>query len=113
MQQGGKTPETVPVGIMAQMMKEVSQRAKNLQTAFVPYRPLDPMFTPQSLPPDQGAPSQKIIHLLDDFYRQVKEEDEREHMSPSPSRSRSRSPKRKRLNSKWDSGEAETLPDAS
>eukprot|EP00746_Dinoflagellata_sp_MGD_P166477 gnl/MRDRNA2_/MRDRNA2_96376_c0_seq1.p1 gnl/MRDRNA2_/MRDRNA2_96376_c0~~gnl/MRDRNA2_/MRDRNA2_96376_c0_seq1.p1 ORF type:complete len:493 (-),score=104.25 gnl/MRDRNA2_/MRDRNA2_96376_c0_seq1:86-1564(-) len=99
-QQGGKTPETVPVGIMAQMMKEVSQRAKNMQTAFVPYRPLDPMFTPQTLPPDQPA-SQKVVTLLDEFYRQVKEEDEREHMSPSPSRSRSRSPKKK---SRWSEG---------
>lgn len=99
-QGGGKTPETVPVGIMAQMMKEISQRAKNLQTAFVPYRPLDPMFTPQSLPPDQ-PPSQKLLLLLDDFYRQVSALDERQDLSPDPvrsrSRSRSRSPKKKSL----------------
>eukprot|EP00928_Gymnodinium_smaydae_P053544 TRINITY_DN37513_c0_g1_i1.p2 TRINITY_DN37513_c0_g1~~TRINITY_DN37513_c0_g1_i1.p2 ORF type:complete len:595 (-),score=130.71 TRINITY_DN37513_c0_g1_i1:304-2088(-) len=64
---GGQTPESVPVGLMASMLKQVSRRGKDMHTAFVPYRPLDPNFTPQALPV-LGPPSDFLLKRLQEFY---------------------------------------------
>lgn len=64
---GGQTPETVPVGVMASMLKQVSKRNKDLHTAFVPYKPLEPLYTPQMLPP-VGPPSARLLERLAEYY---------------------------------------------
>jgi len=66
-QQGGQTPETVPVGVMATMLKQVSKRGKDLHTAFVPYKPLDPLYTPQTLPP-VAPPTARLMERLAEYY---------------------------------------------
>lgn len=67
---GAQTPETVPVGVMAAMLKQVSKRGKDLHTAFVPYKPLDPMYTPQSPPPVPGATA-RLMERLAEYYEIV------------------------------------------
>merc|ERR1712073_257082 len=69
-QSGGQTPETVPVGLMASMLRQVSRRGKDLHTAFVPYKPLDPTYTPQALPPT-APPSERLLGRLQEFYDSV------------------------------------------
>mmetsp|Transcript_72750 Transcript_72750/g.140607 ORF Transcript_72750/g.140607 Transcript_72750/m.140607 type:complete len:275 (+) Transcript_72750:3-827(+) len=64
---GGQTPETVPVGVMASMLKQVSKRNKDLHTAFVPYKPLEPLYTPQMLPP-VGPPAARLLERLAEYY---------------------------------------------
>lgn len=66
-QQAGQTPETVPVGVMATMLKQVSKRGKDLHTAFVPYKPLEPMYTPQTLPP-VAPPTARLMERLAEYY---------------------------------------------
>lgn len=108
---GSQTPETVHVGIMAAMLKQVSKRGKDLHTAFVPYKPLDPLYTPQAAPPT-APPSERLLERLREFYEIVgdtaKEEkplaitlppppetgtgEKRDSKQRSRSRSRSRSP---------------------
>ncbi|CAD7955014.1 unnamed protein product [Amoebophrya sp. A25] len=51
MQMQRRTPESIPVGLLATMLKTVSQRNRSWQTAFYPYKPLDATLTPQQLPP--------------------------------------------------------------
>eukprot|EP01071_Lankesteria_metandrocarpae_P012524 Lankesteria_metandrocarpae@DN6002_c0_g1_i1.p1 len=70
------TPEKVPVGLMATMLKQISKRGKNLQAAFVPYRPLDAAMTPQSLPPIE-PPTDYLSERIADFYDELKDEDDR------------------------------------
>ena len=65
-----ENPESVPVGVMSSMLKQVSRRGKDLHAAFVPYRPLDPFYTPQNLPP-LPAPSARILERLSQYYRLV------------------------------------------
>uniref|UniRef100_A0A0G4H858 SURP motif domain-containing protein n=1 Tax=Chromera velia CCMP2878 TaxID=1169474 RepID=A0A0G4H858_9ALVE len=67
-----QTPESVPVGVMATMLREMSKRGKNLQTAFVPYRPLDPLLTPQSSPPYE-PPSELQLERLADFFEDLRD----------------------------------------
>ncbi|CAK9026703.1 Hypothetical protein SCF082_LOCUS17620 [Durusdinium trenchii] len=67
-----ETPESVPVGVMSSMLKQVSRRGKDLHAAFVPYRPLDPFYTPQTVPP-LPSPSPRILERLSQFYRAVGE----------------------------------------
>lgn len=64
---GAQTPETVPVGVMSSMLKQVSRRGKDLHTAFLPYRPLDPLYTPQ-VPPSNSPVTQRLMDRLADFY---------------------------------------------
>lgn len=64
------TPESVPVGVMASMLKQVSRRGKDLHTAFLPYRPLDPLYTPQA-PPSTGPMSARCIDRLSEYYERV------------------------------------------
>lgn len=97
---GGQTPETVPVGVMAAMLKQVSKRGKDLHTAFVPYKPLDPLYTPQ-IPPPVAPTTARLMERLAEFY-DVVGDCAREPVAalPAPlaadarprSRSRSRSP---------------------
>eukprot|EP00929_Paragymnodinium_shiwhaense_P068476 TRINITY_DN34443_c0_g1_i3.p1 TRINITY_DN34443_c0_g1~~TRINITY_DN34443_c0_g1_i3.p1 ORF type:complete len:393 (-),score=67.74 TRINITY_DN34443_c0_g1_i3:119-1297(-) len=65
--QSGLNPETVPVGVMASMLKQVSRRGKDLHIAFVPYRPLDPLQTPQVLPPT-APPTEQLMERLRRYY---------------------------------------------
>ena len=65
---GSETPESVPVGVMSSMLKQVSRRGKDLHAAFVPYRPLDPFYTPQTLP-ITPPPSGRLLDRLAQFYR--------------------------------------------
>merc|ERR1711959_884701 len=60
-------PETVPVGIMTGMLIEAAIRGKSLQTAFVPYRPLDGAYTPRTWPDPQ--PSQELESEIQSFYK--------------------------------------------
>lgn len=69
---GSQTPETIPVGLMASMLKQVSQRGKDLHTAFVPYKPLDPLYTPQNVPP-QGPPTESLLQRLRMYYENIGE----------------------------------------
>ena len=80
-----ENPESVPVGVMSSMLKQVSRRGKDLHAAFVPYRPLDPFYTPQTLPP-LPPPSTRILERLSQFYRSVGEaaKPERSERSRSP-----------------------------
>ena len=80
-----ENPESVPVGVMSSMLKQVSRRGKDLHAAFVPYRPLDPFYTPQALPP-LPPPSTRILDRLAQFYRSVGEaaKPERSERSRSP-----------------------------
>ncbi|CBZ49951.1 calcium homeostasis endoplasmic reticulum protein, related [Neospora caninum Liverpool] len=72
----GNTPESVPVGMMATMLRSMSKRAKNMQTAFVPYRALDPLTTPQQLPPLE-PPSDYMLDRIRDFYEDLEEIEEK------------------------------------
>ena len=78
-----ENPESVPVGVMSSMLKQVSRRGKDLHAAFVPYRPLDPLYTPQVLPP--VPPNARLLERLAQFYRVVGD-------AAKPERQRSRSP---------------------
>ncbi|PFH31939.1 zinc knuckle domain-containing protein [Besnoitia besnoiti] len=72
----GSTPESIPVGMMATMLRSMSKRAKNMQTAFVPYRALDPLTTPQQLPPPE-PPSDYLLDRIRDFYEDLEEVEEK------------------------------------
>jgi len=100
---GGKlTPETVPVGVMATMLAQLMRRGKTTHLDFVPYKPLDPLMTPQLLPPME-VPSQRLLERIEDFYADLRDEmrDERSSSSSrSSSASRSRSPSRVRSRSR-------------
>lgn len=66
---GALTPETVPVGVMSTMLKQVSRRGKDLHSAFVPYKPLDPLYTPQTLPVVSQTP--RMAGLIQEFHEAV------------------------------------------
>ncbi|KEP60910.1 UNVERIFIED_CONTAM: zinc knuckle domain-containing protein [Hammondia hammondi] len=86
----GYTPESVPVGMMATMLRSMSKRAKNMQTAFVPYRALDPLTTPQQLPAVE-PPSDYMLDRIRDFYEDLEEIEEKlNRQSERRSRSNSR-----------------------
>jgi len=76
---GPQTPETVPVGILSNMLGTTS---KNIR-----YKPLDPAFTPQTLPFE--VPSAHLLARVEEFYDELRDE-ERDSSSSSSSRSRSR-----------------------
>ena len=80
-----ENPESVPVGVMSSMLKQVSRRGKDLHAAFVPYRPLDPLYTPQVLPP-LPPPNSRLVERLAQFYRIVGDaaKPERQERSRSP-----------------------------
>lgn len=80
-----ENPESVPVGVMSSMLKQVSRRGKDLHAAFVPYRPLDPLYTPQTLPP-LPPPNSRLLERLAQFYRVVGDaaKPERQERSRSP-----------------------------
>mmetsp|Transcript_32226 Transcript_32226/g.68802 ORF Transcript_32226/g.68802 Transcript_32226/m.68802 type:complete len:500 (+) Transcript_32226:102-1601(+) len=65
-----QTPESIPVGVMASLLRQVSKRGKDLHTAFVPYKPLDPLYTPQSEPPT-SAITARLMERLHEFYEVV------------------------------------------
>ncbi|CAE8708424.1 unnamed protein product, partial [Polarella glacialis] len=67
-QRGSQTPESIPVGVMSSMLRQVSRRMKDLHAAFVPYKPLDPFYTPQTPPPTAPVTPQ-LLQKLSEFYR--------------------------------------------
>ncbi|CAE8702459.1 unnamed protein product, partial [Polarella glacialis] len=81
---GPQTPETVPVGVLATMLVQLSKTIKKLD--FIRYKPLDPALTPQMLPPME-PPAPRLLQRVEDFYEDLKDEERQ----PSSSRSRSRS----------------------
>ncbi|CAE8644228.1 unnamed protein product [Polarella glacialis] len=81
---GPQTPETVPVGVLATMLVQLSKTIKKLD--FIRYKPLDPALTPQMLPPTE-PPAPRLLQRVEDFYEDLKDEERQ----PSSSRSRSRS----------------------
>lgn len=83
--QNSETPESVPVGVMSSMLKQVSRRGKDLHAAFVPYRPLDPFYTPQTLPLT-SPPSGRLLDRLAQFYRVVGDSAKLPERSRSPQR---------------------------
>lgn len=83
--QNSETPESVPVGVMSSMLKQVSRRGKDLHAAFVPYRPLDPFYTPQTLPLT-SPPSGRLLDRLAQFYRVVGDSAKVPERSRSPQR---------------------------
>lgn len=87
-----QTSETVPVGVLATMCMKFSRRTQGRD--FVPYKPLDPATTPQSLPPME-VPSQRLLQRIEDFYQDLRDE-EHEDSASSSSRSSSRSRSRSR-----------------
>lgn len=80
-------PEKIPVGLLATMLKSISKRVcwlarssplflvsrccascfqgRNIQAAFVPYRPLDPLLTPSSFPTPQPLTDYMVDRLND------------------------------------------------
>ncbi|CAJ1411551.1 unnamed protein product [Effrenium voratum] len=78
---GLQTPETVPVGILSNML---ANAAKDPVMKHVRYRPLDPALTPQVLP---EVPTAQLLGRVEEFYEDLREEDS---SSSSSSRSRSR-----------------------
>merc|ERR1719469_955637 len=68
---GKQTPETVPVGVLATMMMHAVRRVG--RSNFVAYRPLDPVHTPQMLPPME-VPTQRLLERVEDFYLDLKDE---------------------------------------
>jgi len=76
---GPQTPETVPVGILSNMLGAAS---KNIR-----YKPLDPAVTPQTLPFE--VPTAHMLAKVEEFYDELRDE-ERDSSSTSSSRSRSR-----------------------
>eukprot|EP00746_Dinoflagellata_sp_MGD_P124535 gnl/MRDRNA2_/MRDRNA2_59138_c0_seq3.p1 gnl/MRDRNA2_/MRDRNA2_59138_c0~~gnl/MRDRNA2_/MRDRNA2_59138_c0_seq3.p1 ORF type:complete len:567 (-),score=112.32 gnl/MRDRNA2_/MRDRNA2_59138_c0_seq3:58-1725(-) len=86
-----KTPEMIPVGVMATMLKQAQAKMKMYRWTFKPYRPLDPMFTPQVLPP-MDAPTDRLMKRVKDFYADLKDDvdDKSSRSSRSSSRSSSR-----------------------
>eukprot|EP00927_Polykrikos_kofoidii_P021984 TRINITY_DN20655_c0_g1_i1.p1 TRINITY_DN20655_c0_g1~~TRINITY_DN20655_c0_g1_i1.p1 ORF type:complete len:494 (+),score=97.19 TRINITY_DN20655_c0_g1_i1:389-1870(+) len=78
---GAQTPETVPVGVMASLLKQVSRRGKDLHTAFVPYKPLDPLYTPQTLP-GVPPPTERLMERLREYYDLVGDAAKPPHAAP-------------------------------
>merc|ERR1719387_2175266 len=68
-----QTPETVPVGVMATMLKQVSARFKSLNMSFKAYRPMDPAFTPQLLPAMDNL-NDRLLSRCEDFYQDLRED---------------------------------------
>ncbi|KAF8823103.1 zinc knuckle domain-containing protein [Cardiosporidium cionae] len=84
------TPEKIPVGLMSTMLKMLSKRGKNMQTAFVPYKPLDGLSTPQTLPPVE-PPSENLLERLDIFYDELQDEEDRLEREEKRNKASSRS----------------------
>jgi hypothetical protein len=61
------TPETIPVGILATMVKDQITRNKESNRPFVPYQHLDINYTPNIY--INQAPSQTALTKLDNFYK--------------------------------------------
>lgn len=61
------TPETIPVGILATLVKDQINRNKESNRPFVPYQHLEMNNTP-NINIDQ-APSQIALTKLDNFYK--------------------------------------------
>jgi len=92
---GGKqTPETVPVGVMATMLRQAMRRTREGRQQFVPYKPLESQFTPQMLPPVE-VPTPRLMDRVQDFYEDLRDEERGSSSSRSGSRSRSRSRSRR------------------
>lgn len=87
---GPQTPESIPVGVMATMLKNVLLRGKNMHQEFVRYKPLDPTHTPQMLPP-MDMPTQRVVQRVEDFYEDLRDLERSSSSSRSSSRSKSRS----------------------
>ncbi len=78
------TPESVPVGLMATMLKQTSNLNRRSQVAFFPYKPLDPHSTPQVLPNLHGLSDrmrERINAFLEDERREEQEEKMRQERS--------------------------------
>ncbi|CAK9095917.1 unnamed protein product [Durusdinium trenchii] len=79
---GLQTPETVPVGILSNMLASARDLPRQVR-----YKPLDPVSTPQTLPME--VPSAHLLGRVEEFYDELRDE-ERASSSSSSSRSRSR-----------------------
>lgn len=101
LQAGKQSPETVPVGVMATMLRNFIRHNRTAHAEFVPYKPMDPNLTPQVLP-HMGAATQQLMERVEDFYEDL--QDDREERpggaSSSSSRSSSRSGSRSRSRSR-------------
>lgn len=87
LQPGKQTPETIPVGLMATMLRLTLRREREARKEFVPYKPIETQYTPQMLP--QGEmPTPRLMERIQDFYEDLRDDD---RSSRSSSRSRSRS----------------------
>merc|ERR1712216_1089276 len=83
---GKQTPETVPVGVMATMLRQAMRRTRESRAEFIAYKPLESQYTPQMLPPME-VPTPRLMERIQDFYEDLREDDR----GSSSSRSRSRS----------------------
>jgi hypothetical protein len=87
---GKQTPETVPVGVMATMLRQAMRRVRESRQEFIPYKPMETQFTPQVLPPME-VPTPRLMERVQDFYEDLRDEARGSSSSRSSSRSRSRS----------------------
>lgn len=103
------TPETMPVGVMATMIRVVrQQRAKANQRMWATYTPIESYLTPQVMP-KMVRPEQRVLDLIGEFYDEISQDEDSgtssdsgsnsdsssarpERRSPTPHRERSRSP---------------------
>merc|ERR1712183_994529 len=83
------TPESIPVGLMATMLKQIAQRNRSWQTAFFPYKPLDPSMTPQVMP-NLHPLNERMRNTLENYFED-EERLERRNRADSRSSSSSRS----------------------
>merc|ERR1719326_1801581 len=84
---GKQTPETVPVGVMATMLRQAMRRMRDTRQEFIPYKPLETQFTPQMLPPME-VPTPRLMERVQDFYEDLRDEERGSSSSRSGSRSR-------------------------
>ena len=68
-----RNPEMIPVGLMATMLKSLGRRGMQ-RDFFVPYKPIDPSFTPLTLPPME-VPTPRLLERVEDFYADLKDDD--------------------------------------
>lgn len=85
---GKMSPETVPVGVMATIMRQSMRRMREARQDFVPYKPIETAFTPQMLPPME-MPTPRLLERVKDFYEDLQDEERESRSSSSRSRSRS------------------------
>ena len=91
------TPESVPVGVMATMIRTVLKHDRNRNSTIYPYLPLLPELTPQQLPAME-RPSSGLLDKIDDFYDDLIDDGliSKEKRPEPRRRSRSRSDSRER-----------------